>query len=127
MSYQFIPSVIFTTPEIAMVGKTEKLLIEEGIPYEVAKIPYGSNGKALILNQPSGFVKLLRQTDSQQLVGAAVFGTNANSLLAALTIALHNNLSTKALKETIFAHPTLSELVHEAALSLDGESIHTLE
>jgi len=127
MEYDFIPSVIFTTPEIAVVGKTEKNLTDAGTPYQVAKIPYGSNGKAQILNQPTGYVKLLRDSETQKLVGAAVFGSEANALIATLTLALQNNLSTREIKNTIFAHPTLAEMVHEAALSLDGEAIHSAD
>jgi dihydrolipoamide dehydrogenase len=127
MEYDFVPSVIFTSPEIAMVGKTEKNLQEADTPNQVSRIPYGSNGKARILNQPSGFVKLIRETATRNLVGAAIFGTGANDLIATLTMALKNGLTTEDIKKTIFAHPTLSELLHEAALSLDGEAIHTAE
>jgi len=127
MDYNFVPSVVFTAPEIATVGKNEKDLTNAGIAYQVKKIPYGSNGKALILNQPLGFVKLLREVETKRLVGATVYGADANALIATLTVALQNNLSTEDLKKTIFAHPTLSELIHEAAFSLDGEAIHTVD
>lgn len=127
MDYDFVPSVIFTSPEIATVGKTEKNLTDLGITYQMSKIPYGSNGKALILNQPLGFIKLLRNTESQKLLGATVYGADANALIATLTVALQNNLSTEDLKKTIFAHPTLSEIIHESALSLDKEAIHTID
>lgn len=127
MDYNFVPSVVFTAPEIATVGKNEKDLTNAGIAYQVKKIPYGSNGKALILNQPLGFVKLLREVETNRLVGASVYGADANALIATLTVALQNNLSTEDLKKTIFAHPTLSELIHEAAFSLDGEAIHTVD
>jgi dihydrolipoamide dehydrogenase len=127
MDYNFVPSVVFTAPEIATVGKNEKSMIDAGIPYQVRKIPYGSNGKALILNQPLGFVKVIRELETNKLIGATVYGADANALIATLTVALQNNLSTEDLKKTIFAHPTLSELIHEAAFSLDGEAIHTLD
>ncbi|MFA5381104.1 MAG: dihydrolipoyl dehydrogenase [Candidatus Izemoplasmatales bacterium] len=124
MEYNFVPSVIFTTPEIATVGKSEKNLLDAGVPYQVSKIPYGSNGKALILNQPIGFIKLFREIKSKRLVGASVFGVEANSLIATLTVALNNNLTVADIKKTIFAHPTLSELIYDSALSLDHEAIH---
>ncbi|MDD3126743.1 MAG: dihydrolipoyl dehydrogenase [Candidatus Izemoplasmatales bacterium] len=127
MDYNFIPSVIFTSPEIATVGKSEKNLQDAGISYQVSKIPYGSNGKALILNQPIGFVKLLRETESKKLVGASAFGVEANALIATLTVALNNNLSVSDIKKTIFAHPTLSEIIHDSALALDNEAIHFFE
>ncbi|MFA5741898.1 MAG: FAD-dependent oxidoreductase, partial [Candidatus Izemoplasmatales bacterium] len=127
MDYNFIPSVIFTSPEIATVGKSEKNLQDAGISYQVSKIPYGSNGKALILNQPIGFVKLFRETESKKLVGASAFGVEANALIATLTVALNNNLSVSDIKKTIFAHPTLSEIIHDSALALDNEAIHFFE
>lgn len=127
MDYDAIPSVVFTTPEIAVVGKSEKALTDAGIPFKTAKIPYGSNGKALILNSPTGFVKLIQHAETGLLLGAAAFGAEANSLIAPLGVAIKNHLSAKDVADTVFAHPTLSELVGDAALSLEGLAIHTLE
>ena len=127
MDYRFIPSVIFTTPEIAQVGATEKSLTETGTRFRVVKIPYGSNGKALIENELTGFVKVLCDEETGRWVGATVMGAHANALIATLTVAMHSGLSAEEIKHTVFAHPTVSELIHEAALSLQGEAIHVWE
>lgn len=127
MDYRFVPSVIFTTPEIAQVGATEKSLKESGTGYRVVKIPYGSNGKALIENEMTGFVKLLCEETTGRWLGATVMGAHANALIATLTVAMQNHLSSEEIKHTVFAHPTVSELIHEAALSSLGEPIHVWE
>ncbi|MBI9010026.1 MAG: dihydrolipoyl dehydrogenase [Tenericutes bacterium] len=126
MNYDAIPAVIFTTPTIATVGKTEAMCKEEEIDYEVVKVPYTANGKALIMEAEAGYMKLLRDTSSKKLIGAMIFGKDADNLIATVTLAITKGLSAEDLQETVFAHPTVQELVHEAAMGLDQFGIHFL-
>ncbi|MCK5731376.1 MAG: FAD-dependent oxidoreductase, partial [Tenericutes bacterium] len=127
MDYTNVPAVIFTTPMIATVGKTEAMCKEEEIPYEVVKVPYSANGKALILGGEAGYMKLLRSPDSKKLIGGMIFGKDADNLIASVTVAITNGLTAHDLQETIFAHPTVQELVHEGAMGLDHQAIHFLD
>lgn len=127
MDYTNIPAVIFTTPMIATVGKTEAMCKEEEIPYEVVKVPYSASGKALILGAEAGYMKLLRSPDSKKLIGGMIFGKDADNLIASVTVAITNGLTAHDLQETIFAHPTVQELVHEGAMGLDHQAIHFLD
>lgn len=127
MNYDAIPSVIFTSPTIANVGLSEEMCKENDVDYEVVKVPYSANGKALILEAEAGFIKLLRDSSTKRLIGAMVFGKEAENLIASYTIAIANNLTALDLKETVFAHPTINELVHESALGLEKEAIHFVD
>ncbi len=124
MDYDFIPSVLYTSPALAWVGKTEAELLAAGIPIRVTKSPFGANGRAIIANQPLGFVKLIQNLETKRLVGATVFGDGADELIATLTVALQNGLSAEAVAATVFAHPTVSETIREAAAGILGEAIH---
>jgi dihydrolipoamide dehydrogenase len=124
MDYSAIPSVVFTTPEIAYVGKTETQLKEEGIDYEVLKVPFAANGKALILNDRTGFIKTMKDKDGK-LLGATVFGSDAEHLIAPITMTMHTGV--EAVKDMIFAHPTTEELIHEMVLGIDKEAIHFVD
>ncbi len=127
MHYDAIPSVIFTSPSIATVGMSEEYAKENGIDYEVVKTPYSANGKALILESETGFIKLLRNKETKELIGATVFGKEAENLIASYTIAITNKLNASDLKATVFAHPTIQELVHESVLGLEKEAIHFVD
>jgi dihydrolipoamide dehydrogenase len=124
MRYDAIPAVIFTSPLIATVGKTEAICKTEEIDYEVVKVPYSANGKALIMEAEAGYIKLLREKSTKKLIGGMVFGKDADNLIASITIAINNGLSAKDIQETIFAHPTVQELIHEGAMGLDHLGIH---
>ncbi len=124
MDYSMVPSVVFTTPEIAYVGKTETELKEEGIEYDVLKVPYAANGKALILNDRTGFIKTIQDKDGN-LLGATVFGTDAEHLIAPIMMTMHTG--TDMVKDMVFAHPTIEELIHEMVLGLDKEAIHFVD
>ncbi len=126
MDYSAVPSVTFTTPTIATVGTTEAMAKEQALEVDIIKVPFSANGKALISEAEAGYLKLIRNKETKELIGGMVFGKDADSLIAQITIAIKNKLSAKQLQETIFAHPTVSELIHEAALGLDGEAIHFL-
>jgi len=126
LNYQHVPSVIFTHPQIACVGMTEAQLKEANIAYKVTKAPGSANGRALI-NSDTGLIKLLEEEATGILIGAQIFGLDAENLIAPLTIAISKKMKARDLKETIFAHPTMSELIHEAALGLMKEAIHYTE
>lgn len=127
IDYSAVPAVIFTMPQIATVGKTEDMCKEENIDYEVVKVPYSANGKALILEGEAGFIKLIRDPASKILIGGMVFGKEAENLIAPITIAIRNRLKAEDLQETIFAHPTVMELIHEGAMGLDHLAIHFVD
>ena len=124
MDYAAVPSAIFTEPEIAMVGIGEKAAKIQGIEVEVGKFPFSANGKALSYGESDGFIKIIRDKNTERLIGASIVGLHATDLIAELTLAIKNNLTAEAITETIHAHPTTAEVIHEAALSLEGGAIH---
>ena len=122
-----VPSVIFTSPTIATVGTTEEMAKDQNIDVDIIKTPYSANGKALILDADKGYIKLIRNKETQKLIGAMVLGKEAENLIATYTLAIQNRLDAKDVYETVFAHPTIQELVHESALGLDKLAIHYME
>lgn len=124
MDYSAVPSVVYTTPEVATVGITEKTALEQGIAIKIGKFPFMANGKALTYGEERGFVKIIKDANSNKFIGASIVGPHASDLIGTLTLAIKNNLSQEQIKETIFAHPTTSEAIHEAVLSLEGGAIH---
>lgn len=124
MDYQAIPNVIFTSPEIASVGKTEEACREENLDYKVSKFDFAGNGKALTMNETEGFVKLIEDNTTNRIIGASIIGADASSLISTLTFAIQNECGKEELIHTVFAHPTTGEVIHEAALGLDIGAIH---
>ncbi len=124
MNYDVVPSAIFTNPEIANVGLSKKDAEKKGIEVEVGYFPYRANGKALAQGERDGFIKLIENKESGKLIGANIVGTHASDLLGEVTLAIENELSAEDIAETIHAHPTTAEVIHEAALDLAEESIH---
>ena len=124
MDYDIVPSAIFTNPEIAVVGLSEKEAKEKGIDIVVGKFPFDANGKALTINSGVGFIKLIKETATDKIVGGAIIGPNATDLIAEITLAIKSGLKAEDIIDTIHAHPTTAEAVHEAALSLEGGAIH---
>jgi len=122
-----VPSVIFTSPTIATVGITEEMAKEKGIEVDVVKVPYSANGKAMILSGERGYIKVIRDQKSKELIGAMVMGKEAENLIASYTLAINNHLKSDDVYHTIYAHPTIQELVHESALGLDQLAIHFIE
>lgn len=122
-----VPSVIFTSPQIATVGITEEMAQTKGLAVDVIKTPFSANGKALILGGERGYLKLIRNRSTKVLIGALVLGKDAEHLIATLTLAITQKLKADDVYHTIFAHPTTQELVHEAALGLDGLAIHYMD
>jgi dihydrolipoamide dehydrogenase len=124
MNYDCIPSVIYTHPEIAAVGKTEQELKADGIEYKIGVFPFAASGRALAANEPEGMVKLIAHAETDRILGCHVVGASAADLVQQVVIAMEFGASAEDLALTVFGHPTLSEAVHEAALAVDGHAIH---
>ena len=124
VNHDTIPAVIYTNPEVASVGKTEDKLKEEGIPYKVGSFPFQANGRAKALEATQGFVKLLSHAETDRLLGAHIIGPMAGELIGELTLAMEFGASSEDIARTCHAHPTLSEVVKEAALATDGRALH---
>ena len=124
MNYDCIPSVIYTHPEVAAVGKTEQELKADGTPYRSGVFPFAASGRALAANDAEGMVKLLAHADNDRILGCHIVGPSAADLVQQVVIAMEFGGSAEDLALTVFAHPTLSEAVHEAALAVDGHAIH---
>ena len=126
VNYDCVPSVIYTHPEIAWVGKTEQELRDDGAEYKTGTFSFGANGRALASSEAEGIVKLISDADSDRLLGVHVFGAQASELIAQAVIAMEFGATAEDLGLIMFAHPTLSESVHEAALSVAGHAIHAV-
>ena len=124
MNYRFIPSVIYTHPEIALVGKTEEQLAAEGVEYNVGMFPFMVNGRALAANDTAGLVKIIADKSSDTIVGAHIIGPSAADLVQQVAIAMEFGATSEDLGAMVFGHPTLSEVVHEAALDVHGHAVH---
>ena len=124
VNYDVIPGVVYTWPEVASVGKTEDDLKRLGIAYKVGKFPFTANGRARAMGTTDGFVKLLADKTTDQLLGAHIIGPDAGGLIAELATAMEFGASSEDVARTCHAHPTLSEAVKEAALAVDGRALH---
>jgi len=124
LNYDVIPSIIYTHPEVAAVGKTEQDLKAEGVEYKAGSFPFAAIGRAMASGETGGLVKILADADSGQILGAHVVGPSAADLVQQIVIAIEMAASTEDLQLMVFGHPTMSEAVHEAALSVDGRAIH---
>ncbi len=124
VNYGAIPSVVYTWPEVAAVGATEEELKAKGIAYTVGKFPFMANGRARALGATEGFAKVLAEKGTDKLLGAHIIGPDAGTLIAELTTALEFGASAEDVARVCHAHPTLSEVVKEAALAADGRAIH---
>lgn len=126
VNYDTIPSVIYTHPEIAWVGKTEQELKAAGEAYNVGSFPFAASGRALAAKESQGMVKIIASQETDRILGVHVFGPQASELIAQAVIAMEFDASAEDLGLIMYAHPTLSEAVHEAALSVAGHAIHTV-
>ena len=120
----FFPSCTYCYPQVASVGKTERALKEAGVEYKVGKFPFQAIGKAVAAGEPDGFVKTLYGAKNGELLGAHIVGPEATELIAALGIGIQAELTDEDIHATIFAHPTLSEAIHESMLASEGIAIH---
>jgi len=125
MNYDAIPAIVYTHPEIATIGKTEEQLKEEGIDYRKGVSPYGANGRARTLGDTEGRVKVLADAKTDRVLGVHIIGGHAGDLIAEAAAAMEFGASSEDIARTCHAHPTLSETFHEAALAVDGRSIHS--
>jgi len=123
-NFDTIPWVIYTSPEIAWVGKTEQQLKEEGVAYKAGKIPFMANGRALGMGAPTGFVKMLADAATDRILGVHIIGANASELISEGVVAMEFGAASEDLARICHAHPTLSEVVHEAALACDKRPLH---
>ncbi len=124
MNYETIPSVIYTHPEIAAVGKTEQELKADGIAYKSGMFPFAASGRALAANESEGMVKILADEETDRILGCHIIGPSAADLVQQIVIAMEFGASSEDIGLIVFGHPTLSEAVHEAALAVDGHAIH---
>ncbi|WP_032122955.1 dihydrolipoyl dehydrogenase [Clostridium amazonitimonense] len=124
MDYSVIPGATFTTPEFATVGITEKEAKSKELDIEVGKFPFAANGKALIYGEKEGFVKIIKEKGTDKVIGGAIVGPHATDLIPEISLAIKNNLTVDQIVNTIHAHPTTAESIHEAALELEGGAIH---
>lgn len=123
-NFDTVPWVIYTSPEIAWVGKTEQQLKEAGIEYRAGKIPFAANGRALGQGDTTGFVKMLACAKSDRILGVHIVGPNASELISEAVVAMEFGASSEDIARICHAHPTLSEVVHEAALAVDKRPLH---
>jgi dihydrolipoamide dehydrogenase len=124
MNYDCIPSVIYTHPEVAAVGKTEQELKADGVDYKTGVFPFVASGRALASNDADGMVKIVAHAETDRILGCHIVGPSAADLVQQVVIAMEFGSSAEDLALTVFGHPTLSEAVHEAALAVDGHAIH---
>ena len=123
--YNAIPAIVYTHPEIAMVGKTEQQLKDAGVVYRKGMCPYGANGRARALGDTEGRVKILSDAKTDRILGVHIIGSHAGDLIAEAAVAMTFSASAEDLARCSHAHPTLSEIVMEAALATGGRAIHT--
>lgn len=127
IDYLGIPAVVFSDPELASVGYTEKQAKDEGIDVTAAKFPFAANGRALALEATDGFVKLVTRKEDGLVIGAQIAGANASDMIAELGLAIEAGMTAEDLAMTIHAHPTLGEITMEAAEVALGTPIHIVK
>ena len=126
MDYSIIPAGIFTDPEIASVGLREKDAEEKGIPVSVGRFPYAASGKALGMGETEGFVQLVADPGTDKVLGCSIVGAHATDLIGEVAIAMKAGATVKDIADTVHAHPTLPEIVMEAAEDVHGMAIHKI-
>lgn len=124
VNFNTIPWVIYTSPEIAWVGKTEQSLKSDNIPYRVGKFPFAANGRAKGLNETRGFVKIIAHQATDEILGIHIIGPFASELITEAVVAMEFKASSEDLARIVHAHPSLSEVIHEAALAVDGRALN---
>ncbi len=124
VDYDAIPAVVYTHPEIASVGKTEEQLKEAGLPYKKGSFPFMANGRAKALGETTGFVKILAHEPTDRILGVHIIGPRAGDLIAEATTAMAFGASSEDIARTCHAHPTLAEVVREAALAVEGRPLN---
>jgi len=124
LNYNVIPSVIYTAPEIAWVGKTEEEVQASGREYKVGSFPFAASGRAKAMEQTAGMVKIVSAVDDDEILGVHIIGPMAGELIAEAVLAMEFSGSTEDIQRTIHAHPSLAEAIHEAALAVDKRALN---
>jgi dihydrolipoamide dehydrogenase len=124
MDYKAVPTCVYTSPEIASVGLSEEEAVKIGYNVCIGKFPYMANGRALTLGEREGFVKIISDRETDEILGVHILGPNATDLIGEAVIAIRLECTSEELGKTIHAHPTLSEAVMEAALAVSGKAVH---
>ena len=124
VNYDIIPSVIYTSPEVAQVGKTEEQIKTENIKYKIGKFPFMANSRARVNNETEGFVKIIADEKTDKVLGASIISNLAGTMIAELAVAMEFGASSEDIARTVHAHPTHTEAVKEAALAVDKRPIH---
>ena len=124
VNYNVVPSVIYTDPEIAWVGKTEAEVEESGRPFKTGSFPFAASGRAKAMEQTSGMVKIIAASDDDEILGVHIVGPMAGELISEAVLAMEFSASTEDIQRTIHAHPSLAEAVHEAALAVDKRALN---
>ena len=125
VNYDTIPGVVYTTPEVAAIGKTEEQLKDSKMKYKVGKFSFMANSRAKAIDDAEGFVKILADEKTDKVLGAHIIGPHAGELIAEIGVAMEFGASSEDIARTCHAHPTFSEAVKEAALSVDKRAIHS--
>lgn len=124
VNYDVIPSVIYTAPEIAWVGKTEQEIKESGREYKVGTFPFAASGRAKAMEQTTGMAKIISAVDDDEVLGVHIVGPMAGELIGEAVLAMEFDASTEDIQRTIHAHPSLAEAIHEAALAVDNKALN---
>ena len=125
VNYDLIPGVIYTTPEVAYVGKSEEDLKKINLSYKVGKFPFMANSRAKAVDKPEGFVKILADNKTDKVLGVHIIGPHEGEMIAEMSVAMEFGASSEDIARTCHAHPTFSEAIKEAALSVDKRQIHS--
>ena len=125
VNYEIIPGVIYTSPEVAFVGQTEEQLKENKNNYKVGKFPFMANSRAKAIDEPEGFVKILADAATDKVLGVHIIGPHAGEMIAEMAVAMEFGASSEDIARTCHAHPTFSEAIKEAALSVEKRQIHS--
>ena len=124
VDYNLVPSIVYTEPEVASVGQTEEALKEAGVPFKSGRFRFGANGRALAQGHAEGFTKILAHKETDRILGVHIIGPHAGELIAEAATAMTFGASAEDLARTCHAHPTLAEVLKEAALDVDSRAIH---
>jgi len=125
VNYDTIPGVVYTSPEVASIGKTEEQLKEKGINYKIGKFPFLANSRAKVIDESEGFVKILADSTTDKVLGVHIIGQHAGEIIAEMSVAMEFGASSEDIARTCHAHPTFSEAIKEAALSVEKRQIHS--
>ena len=124
VNYDVIPGVIYTSPEVAYVGKSEEQLKKDGVSYKIGKFPFLANSRAKVNNETEGFVKILADSKSDRVLGVHIIGPHCGDMIAEMALAMEFGASAEDIARTCHAHPTHTEAIKEAALAVDKRPIH---